>query len=163
MTPMSMPDCLAACCAAAACCAVSHCSQAWKSARSASFRRSSATSAEPGSASADGHDLQSGPCSSAIAHQVAQRSSVCPCRARKSSSSARRRGLSGTGRMIPSASRLAAQTASLSMSAAVPLAARSGAARWSIRARSLAPSPAYSGMSSIRRYSGLMWLRLIGR
>ena len=72
MTPMPMPACRAARCAAAACSAVSHCSQAWNSTRSASARLSSATSAEPGSVSAAGHDRQSGPCTSAIAHHAAQ-------------------------------------------------------------------------------------------
>ena len=43
------------------------------------------------------------------------------------------------------------------------LRARSGAASESIRTRSPAVSFAYSGMSSIRRYSGLVKRRLIGR
>ena len=163
MTPMLIPARRAAACAAAACSAASHCSQAWNSTRSASLRRSAATSAERGSASASGHDRQSGPCRSAIAHQAAQSPTASGSRARNASNSARRAGLSGTARMISSAARLAVQTASRSTSAAVVLAARSGAARASILARSAGPSPAYSGTSSIRRYSGLRWRRLIGR
>ena len=151
MTPMLMPACRAARCAAAACSAVSHCSQAWKSTRSARVRRSAATAAERGSASAAGQARQSGPCTSAIAHQVAQSPTASRSRARKASNSAWRCGLSPAPRMISSAARLAAQTASRSIRAAVRLAARSGAPRASTRARSSAPSLAYSGTSSMCR------------
>ena len=151
MTPMLMPARLAVCCAALSCSAVSHCSHSWNEIRSASSRLSSATPAEPGSASGAGQDRQSGPCTSAIAHQVAQSAMARRSLARNSSSSARRPAVSGTVRISSAAARLAAQTASRSMSAAVPLAARSGAASASTRARSPALSPWYSGMSSIRR------------
>ena len=65
--------------------------------------------------------------------------------------------------MICRAVRLACQTSSRLSSSLVALRARSGAASESIRTRSPAVSLAYSGMSSIRRYSGLVKRRLIGR
>ena len=71
-----IPARLAASCAAAACSAASHCSQAWNSTRSDRVRRSAATSADRGSASAAGQVRQSGPCTSAIAHHVAQSSTA---------------------------------------------------------------------------------------
>src|SRR5579875_3336382 len=112
---------------------------------------------------ADGQARQSGPWTSAIAHHAAQSSTASRSRARKAPNSARRPASSGTARMISSAARLAAHTASRSISAAVLLAARSGAPSASTLARSAGPSAATSGMSSMRRYSGLMWRRVIAR
>ena len=65
--------------------------------------------------------------------------------------------------MIPSASRLAVHTASRSIRSAVRLAARSGAPSASTRALSAALSVAYSGMSSMRRYSGDRYRLVIGQ
>src|SRR6266849_835614 len=65
--------------------------------------------------------------------------------------------------MTSSASRLAAQTRSRSIRSGVVLAACSGAASSSTYCRCAGFRFWYSGMASIRRYSGLMYLRLIGR
>ena len=65
--------------------------------------------------------------------------------------------------MISRAARLARHTSSRSISSLVALRVRSGAASESMRTRSPAVSVPYSGMSSTRRYSGLVKRRVIGR
>src|SRR5260370_11221397 len=65
--------------------------------------------------------------------------------------------------MSSSASRLAAQTRSRSIRFGVVLAACSGSASSSMYCRCAGFRFWYSGMSSIRRYSGLRYLRVIGR
>ena len=65
--------------------------------------------------------------------------------------------------MISSAARLARHTSSRSSSSLDALRVRSGAASESMRTRSPAVSVPYSGMSSTRRYSGLVKRRVIGR
>ena len=122
--PMVIPAARAASCAAATCEETSHCTQTWNSVRDASAPRSTATSADRGSRSQCGQARKSGPYISAIAHHAAQSSSARPDRTRNESRDACRDGLSGTRLITSSAARLAAQTASLSSRAAVPLAAR---------------------------------------
>ena len=143
----------------ASCLASSHCSQQWKVTRASCSAANSATAAVSAASSGAGQSSPGSPCTSASAHQVANRSRPGP-------SATRHVVNSGPGAVASksnaSAARLDSQTVSRSR---VSSALRSRAATpiRSIWARAGSASAAYSSVSSIRRYDGLANRRVVGR